>query len=296
MPRTTVATPDPDEPKYRIVNITPELAEKWLNQNSVNRNLRENAVDDYARDMTAGHWEENGESIKFARGKVLLLDERPPLYGGPLLDGQHRLWAISESGVTLRMLVVTGLRCRAQETMDSGRKRTLSDALTLRGEHNAVALASILRRARMWEEGQYRNTGAYNPTNTECLLFLERHPEARMSADIAKSLRRPSKLPSSVIGLTHWVFNQIDAEDAAWFFDRLGTGAIADEFHPVLTLRKKADAIAEEAKRRGGGRVPEDVLLAYVIKAWNAYRDGVQLKVLRFKPGGADAEKFPLPR
>lgn len=296
MPRTTVATPDPDEPTYRVVNITPELAEKWLNQNSHNRNLRENAVDDYARDMAAGNWAENGESIKFARGKVLLLDGQPPLYGGALLDGQHRLWAISESGVTLRMLVVTGVKRGAQETMDSGRKRTLSDALTLRGEHNTVSLASILRRARMWEEEQYRNTGAYSPTNTECLLFLERHPEARVSADIAKSLHRPTKLPSSVIGLTHWVFTQIDAADAAWFFERLGTGADLEQYHPVWTLRKKADDLAEEARRRGGGRVAEDVLLAYVIKAWNAYRDGVQLKVLRFKPGGADAEKFPLPK
>lgn len=296
MPKTTVATPDPDEPTYRIVNVTPELAEKWLNQNTRNRNLRENAVNAYARDMEAGNWSENGESIKFAKGKVLLLDGQPPLYGGALLDGQHRLWAISESEVTLRLLVVTGLKPTSQVTMDDGRKRTLADALTLRGEHNAVALASVLRRALMWQEGQRRNTGAFTPTNTECLQFLEKHPESRESADISKSLRAPTQLPSSVLGLTHWVFSRIDAGDADWFFKHLGTGAIADQFHPILTLRKKARDIADESARRGGGRVPEDVLLAYVIKAWNAYRDGAQLKILRFKPGGANPEKFPDPK
>jgi len=271
-------------PQYKVVAVTPAMAERWLEEsNTHNRNLRENAVDSYARDMLAGNWAENGESIKFAED-------------GTLLDGQHRLWAVAQSGATVRLLVATGLERGTQETMDDGRKRTLADALTLRGEHNAVALASVLRRALMWEQGQRRNTGAYTPTNTECLQFLEKHPEARESADVSKSLRAPTKLPSSVIGVTHWVFTRIDKEDADWFFKHLGTGAIADQFHPILTLRKKAGDIADEAKRRGGGRVPEDVLLAFVIKAWNAYREGSQLKVLRFKPGGANPEQFPTPK
>ncbi len=288
--------PAPRGPQYRVINVTPELAEKWLAQNTHNRNLRDNAVMAYARDMEAGNWAENGEAIKFAEGDVLLLGGRDALHGGALLDGQHRLQAIALSGVTVRLLVVTGLRNSTQETMDDGRKRTLADALTLRGEQNTVALASVIRRALMWTQGQYRNSGAYSPTNAECLRFFEQHPKTRDSADLAKALHAPTKLPSSVIGLTHWVFSEIDAEDADWFFKRLGTGAIADEFHPILTLRKKADDIAEESRRRGGGRVPEDVLLAYVIKTWNAYRAGEQLKILRFKPGGAKPEKFPLPK
>lgn len=289
MPRKTV--PAITGPQYRIVEVTPELAEKWLAQNIHNRNLRERAVLAYARDMEAGNWAENGEAIKFAKGVVLLLEGQPPLYGGTLLDGQHRLQAVSLSGVTVKLLVVTGLEHHTQETMDDGRKRTLSDALALRGEQNAVALASILRRALMWTQGQYRNTGAYTPTNTECLKFLEEHPETRESANVAKHLRAPTKLPSSVLGLTHWVFTQIDLEDSTWFFERLGTGANLEQYHPILTLRKRAQEIDKNS-----GRVPEDVLLAFVIKAWNAYRGGEQLKLLRFKPGGATPEKFPLPK
>lgn len=283
--------PAPRGPQYRVVDVTPALAEKWLAQNTHNRNIRENAVMAYARDMEAGNWAENGEAVKFAQGDVLLLDGPPPLYGGPLLDGQHRLQAVTLSDVTVRMLVVSGLKDSTQETMDDGRKRTLADALTLRGEQNTVALAAVIRRALMWTQNQYRNTGAYVPTNAECLRFFEEHPETRDSADAAKHLRVPSKLPSSVLGLTHWVFTRIDAEDATWFFDRLSTGANLAQYHPVWTLRKRAGEISEEA-----GRVPEDVLLAFVIKAWNAYRDGTELKLLRFKPGGAKPEKFPMPK
>jgi hypothetical protein len=260
------------------MEITPDLAEKWLAQNTHNRNLREKAVLAYARDMEAGNWAENGEAVKFGKD-------------GTLLDGQHRLQAIALSGVTIKMLVVTGLESGTQETMDDGRKRTLSDALHLRNETNSVILGSLLRRALMWEMGQYRNTGAYTPTNTECLTYLLHHPDVRASASVAASLRKPSRLPASVLGLTHWLFSRIDDEDAEWFFERLGSGVGLEQYHPVWTLRKRAAEIAESS-----GRVPEDMLLAFVIKAWNAYRDGDQMRLLRFKPGGATPEKFPLPK
>lgn len=276
MPRTTV--PATSKPEYKVIDITPKLAEKWLAQNTHNRNLRETAVMAYARDMEAGQWAENGEAIKFAKD-------------GTLLDGQHRLQAVALSGVTIKMLVVTGLDNRTQETMDDGRKRTLADALHLRGETNAVTLGAILRRGRMWSVGQYRNSGAYIPTNTECLAFLADHPEFREAATLATALRKPTQIPGSVLGLTYWLFSSIDLEDAVWFFDRLGTGAGLEQYHPVWTLRKRAAEAAQDQ-----GRVPEDMLLAFVIKSWNAYRDGEEMRLLRFKPGGARPEKFPLPK
>ncbi|MGA5869305.1 hypothetical protein [Streptomyces cinereoruber] len=260
------------------MTVTPELAEKWLGQNTHNRNLREKAVLAYARDMEAGNWAENGESIKFAKD-------------GTLLDGQHRLHAVALSGVSVRMLIVTGLDGQSQETMDDGRKRTLADALNLRGETNAVILGALLRRALMWDIGQYRNTGTHTPTNAECLAFLAEHPECRASASVAAALRKPVALPASILALTHWAFTRIDFEDSAFFFEHLGTGANLPQYHPILTLRKKAREVSE-----GPGRVPEDMLLAFVIKAWNAYRDGEDVRLLRFRPGGAQPEKFPTPK
>lgn len=265
-------------PQYKVMDVTPELAEKWLGQNTHNRNLRENAILGYARDMEAGNWAENGEGIKFAAD-------------GTLLDGQHRLHAIVLSGRTLRMLIVTGLKNATQETMDDNRKRTVADALTLRGEHNAAQLAAVTRRALMWTQGIYRNTGNVPPTNSESLAFLEANPRLRDSTTVAVSLRKPSALPCSVLGLTHWVFAGIDADDATWFFDHLGSGADLQQYHPIWTLRKRAFEVSMEP-----GRVAEDMLLAFVIKTWNAYRDGDQLKLLRFKPGGAMPEKFPMPK
>lgn len=280
MPHCHICThcnPRPDGVRYEMVTVTPALAEKWLEQNTHNRRLK-NKVYAYARDMEAGNWRQNGETVKFAAD-------------GTLLDGQHRLHAIGLSKVTVELLVVTGLERRAQETVDDGAKRTLSDALTLRGESNTSILAAVTRRAYMWTQGLYRNTGAATPTNTECLTFLGDNERIRESATLAASVAKPAKLPASVIGLTHWVFSGIDAADAAWFFEHLASGANLEKFHPVWMLRQRADSMDKEP-----GRVPEDMLLALVIKAWNAYRDGREMKLLQFRPGGSIQEKFPLPK
>ena len=46
-----------------MVDITPDLAKKWLAQNTHNRNLRERVVNGYAADMRDGNWVEDGQSI-----------------------------------------------------------------------------------------------------------------------------------------------------------------------------------------------------------------------------------------
>lgn len=108
--------------------MTPEWAQELLAHNTHNRTLRKNLVDAYARDMQAGRWRYNGETIKINETQVID-------------DGQHRLLACVKSGCSFEVLLVTGLPVGTQETMDAGAKRTFADVLRLRGEHNYGALA-----------------------------------------------------------------------------------------------------------------------------------------------------------
>lgn len=81
-------------PTMELVSITPELAKVWLGSNLVNRHVRKSVVARYAADMVAGRW--RGADSMF----ILRTD-------GVLLDGQHRLLAIVESGVTVEAWVQT---------------------------------------------------------------------------------------------------------------------------------------------------------------------------------------------
>ena len=76
-----------------IVTLTPALAAEWLNSNTCNRPLSTLRASRYARDMKAGDWRFNGETISFTAD-------------GRLVDGQHRLTAVVESGVTIQQVVV----------------------------------------------------------------------------------------------------------------------------------------------------------------------------------------------
>jgi hypothetical protein len=115
--------------------ITPGQAEKYLQSNTSNRKLRRALVSQYARDMKRGKWSLTHQGIAFN-------------CDGTLLDGQHRLQAIVESGVSVQMLVTKGVDSKNQLVMDDHAKRNAGDALSLaRGERVTTSDVAIVRAA-----------------------------------------------------------------------------------------------------------------------------------------------------
>jgi hypothetical protein len=268
----------PDQPTVEIVEVSPELAESWLSKNPNNRNLRRSVVDGYARDMAAGRWALNGETVKFSAD-------------GHLFDGQHRLNAVVTSGTTVPMVVVRGLSPDVMPTVDAGAKRSYSDALKLQGEDNTSTLAAVARRAVMWERGMRTNTGAIRPTPLEMNDYLTRNPEIRASADLASRLASRESLPASVYGLCHFLFAKLDAEAASWFLMRVSDGDGLASSDPIAQLRGRITRL-----RVRGGRINETEGLALTIRAWNAHRAGETRTKLQMPKGGLTNENFPEPK
>lgn len=103
---------------YEEIVVTPEIAGEWLKRNTKNaRTVKRHKVAQYAKTMRDGYWKNNGEAIVF--------DE-----DGYLKNGQHRLCAIVESGVTCKMLVVRGVD-RNITTWDDVTPRTIVDKARL---------------------------------------------------------------------------------------------------------------------------------------------------------------------
>lgn len=265
----------------KVIDVTPELAESWLGKNTHNRNLRERTVNAYARDMRDGNWKWNGEAIKFDKN-------------GILLDGQHRLHAVIKAGITVQMLVIFGVESEAQHTMDSGTKRTLSDALKFHGEQHTTALGAGIKSCVVWDSGYRQLDGGAHltPTNGECLEYLADHPELREYARLAGDVRK-SGLPSGVAILAMKIFYEIDAEDAEFFFMRLASDEGHYKTEPIYELR----SVLDERGISNGRQIVRRPhwKLAVTIKAWNAYRAGIPIKRLSFRVGGAKPEKFPTP-
>ena len=99
--------------------ITPEIARQLLLRNRIEfqRKLKMRVVNSYAQDMKAGLWQKNGEPIH--------LDS-----DGRLVNGQHRLRAIIESGVSIELYVIHNVDATL---FDSGYRRNLGDQLQMNG-------------------------------------------------------------------------------------------------------------------------------------------------------------------
>lgn len=261
-----------------VETVTPELAEEWLGKNLANRGIRSRVIDGYARDMKNGAWQLTGEPIKFS-------------HNGRLLDGQHRLCAVIEAGSAVRMLIVRGLPDSAQSVMDSGAKRTASDALRLRGEQWTTALAAAARLAIAYTAGSALEGKAVATTHTEILVFVDANPDLREAVALATHYRNGIDMPQSVLSLSCWVLTKVDAEGCAIF-----TAQLAEKTH-----LKKGDAILALVNRLGeirrtGRRATNSDYLSLVFRAWNYYwRKNESVQTLPLRKGGAEVD-IPVPR
>ena len=262
----------------RVETITPDIAKEMLGVNTNNRNISRQQVELLARTMAQQAWRLNGEAIKFSNT-------------GRLLDGQHRLLACVESGVPFRTLVIRGLPEDTQETMDSGKTRTMANVLELQGRSNTKQLATVARSIYVSEQHglEAACTNSMAPTRNELLTFIENTPHLEDTLRQASLFYGKSNhlMSTSVAALLYWTLNEIDSDACERFFDMLATGANLNEGNPILVLRNTLFDI----NKRGAhsDRTSRRRIVGITIKAWNKWREGATVKLLKFSPN----EQFP---
>jgi hypothetical protein len=101
-----------------LMEVTPDLAYRWLGKNFLNRKLDPATVQRYYQQMIYGKWRPTHQGIAFDRN-------------GILLDGQHRLAAICKAKKPVEMLVFTNQTFTNHEVIDGGKSRTNLDVIQL---------------------------------------------------------------------------------------------------------------------------------------------------------------------
>lgn len=116
-----------NDPITQWTDVTPEMAEDWLTNPNVNasdnRAIRRKKVREYGQAMAHGNWIKIGAGIRFDTD-------------GKLIDGQHRLQSVVETGQTVRMLILSEVDPRARLILDIGTKR---------GQHDGIRIFSAIR-------------------------------------------------------------------------------------------------------------------------------------------------------
>tara|TARA_R110000796_G_scaffold204522_1_gene320631 strand:+ start:86 stop:925 length:840 start_codon:yes stop_codon:yes gene_type:complete len=99
-----------------VISVTPEIASSLLeNHNHDNRGLNKNAIEKYSKIMRSGNWALTPQG--------LVVDHNT----GKLVDGQHRLMAICQTGITVDMYITYVDDPETFKFLDQGRNRDFSD-------------------------------------------------------------------------------------------------------------------------------------------------------------------------
>lgn len=148
--------------RTQLMDISPAIAERFLLHNRKNRHLRKQVVAKYAADMAAGNWYQTHQGIA-------IYDD------GNIADGQHRLEAIVQSGVTVPMMVTLGLPSEAANGIDQHAARSVLDAMTISNvEWVNRKIVSYARFMLLEMDAGYPRRRAYsvNETKTYCERYL----------------------------------------------------------------------------------------------------------------------------
>lgn len=264
-------------PRITIETITPEIAAQLLGTMAGNRRLRQRAVQTYAREMIGGKWLLNGEAIKIARN-------------GQLIDGQHRLNAVLMAKVAVRMCVVRGVDETAIITLDTGVGRSFYDVSVIGNQHYAQAVGPIIRLWYRYLSGSPSSKAT--PTHQEMAQILGDHPQIAESAGFITRLKVVrGRCGAAVQGFVHaYTSEAYDRDMADLFMNELDEGASLSADSPIFVLRKR---LVDSQGTSGARRAEQPHVLAWTIKAWNAWVAGDKMKAIRWVTGGDTPEDFP---
>jgi hypothetical protein len=261
--------------------ITPKKAQQYLDLMQTNRKLRQRLVDRYAAEMAAGQWKAGASTIKFNKD-------------GELIDGQHRLSAIIQSGKTIEFDVRRDLDREVFMVLDTGGTRSPGDMLHVAGFQYTSNIASAIRQASSILEVE---AGVIKPTSmgkkriapAVLLEWAQEHEEELVEA-CRECMSRDAKVvcsPPSLFAECYFLFAQYNRKAAREFFEILiqGIGFELGDHDPIYQLRKQLLSF----KANKNIKRPAYYKAALVIKAWNAYQNRETIHQLKF----VDGESWP---
>jgi hypothetical protein len=178
------------------------------------------------------------------------------------------------------------LPMRAQDTVDTGRRRRLADILKIEGfsdSHSLAAGVNILHRIRTGSRIDYSHGNA--PSPQQALGLIAREPQIIRSVVIARRVTKAVGGPIGIFSALHCVFYEIDPDPTEEFYARLVDGIRLEPGDPALHLRNQ---LARPRRDRSYSQSP-NTIAALTIKAFNQRREGREIELLTYRKG----EPFP---
>lgn len=255
--------------------VTPQVAAAWLQFNRPeNRRMSQRAVSGLVSTMLAGDY---------------LLTHQPIAFDslGRLIDGQHRLAAVVQSGVTVQMWVITGADPETFGVVDTGLARRPTQFLRVKHSSNIHGALGMIRFAEACQanDGLVPDSFQFVMEVKPCLDILSDWPEVEDYAQASDRIFRACRLPPApLLAVLAQAARGKYPEKVGTFAARLRDGAELASTSPILALRRRG------MEHRGGMRAFKDRVAMYgvMVKAWNAHARDSGISCLKFTFHDAD--------
>ena len=266
-----------------VVDVSPPLAEKWLERNRGNRKVREDRVDRYAEQIRDGEWIVSPDAIAFS-------------YTGKLINGQHRLKAVLRAEESAKHIVTSGLQPEAFKIADVGVKRTGADVLRIEGFKSAEEMAAVSRLLALWHQDRLEELHRYENVRNSVIVDIATASRERLTETIEKvgadkqALR--NLMPRSLMAFAYFAYKPTFPERAEFFLNGLMHG----KNYPAIDWEdayeegvKNPINLLDDKMRVNYKEYSRKAKLALLVKAMNAYCLERPMKQLRWRSN----ESFP---
>lgn len=254
-----------------IRTITPEIAREMLTVKVVNRPISRLWVSRYANDMEDKRWKLTPESV--------ILDSN-----GGVLDGQHRLQAVVDTGISRPFMVVSGVNPELIDVLGIGRMRSASDIIGMMNIDRAVApAASVLFRyldipdRLSWRGDNVRPV----PATVITELALE-HPGLANCVSLGRSIANQLSASRATITVAVYLTSlEVPIAHQQEWLDRVQHGDGLDSNSPILVFRNTMRSPRAANVKHSSSR--QRFELALYLKAWQMWRDGKTVSARRMR-------------
>lgn len=262
--------------------ITPNQAAQWLTDHNLrNRKLRKSTARKYAQMMANGHWLPTGDAICFDTEDNLL-------------NGQHRLEGIVQSGTKAYLLVVRGLPSESQLVMDRALGRQAWESVNLEGMVGTNKREESVARAMMFHGSSRQSGGALEPTALR--NFLITHAEA-INFVLDRVQTKSIKLfPAPIVAAIARAYYAGDHARLAEFIDVYMTGMpFGAHDRAAVLLREFMLAHQQTSLRRARASGGEPLRVKQYRRAEHALRAFLGRRPIARLGTSKREELFPLP-
>jgi hypothetical protein len=258
-------------PIAEVVTLTPVLASLLLDRNSANRPISKTGKNEIKQDIANGRFVFNGESI-------IVSDT------GILNDGQHRCINVLETGIPIQTVIVFGPKEETRFSVDSGKSKTVSNYLAMKGRKYTHILGAAVSFIVQWKSKGYLNHGN-EYTRPSKQAILEASDQLR-GIDGSVEFTAPAMKSvgsHAVLAFCHYAFWKASSrENADHFMTKLMEGDGLRKGDPILYCRNRLLGMGREAHA--------GVRAELVFKCWNAWRSGHTID--HFKMSGGKLPKL----